>query len=313
MPACIKHGRHYSFNNFTDNRINLLTQMKKIFNKIIGKTKTKLTKGQQSAEIINEVIEYATGEESSEVEKELIMSLVKFRDTTVKQIMKSRMDIIALDYDSNFDEVLDFVSKWQFSRIPVYKEEIDVMEGILHIKHLFQYRAEGKNFEWQKILQPVEFIPETKKIDELLKYFQQKRLHVAIVVDEHGGTAGLVTLEDIIEEIVGEIHDEFDEDEHNYTKIDDKTFSFEAKILLIDFCKIIKVEPSLFEEVKGESESLGGLILELYSDLPKLGDKIHFERFEFQIEAADNKRIQRIKVLIHEEDPINESKNTTHK
>jgi putative hemolysin len=276
--------------------------MKKILGKIIGKTrkKLKLTKDQQTVEDINEVIELATGEESSEDEKELIKSLVKFRDTMVKQIMKSRMDIIALDYDSNFEEVLDFVAKWQFSRIPVYKGEIDTMEGILYVKHLFQYRLEGKNFEWQKLLKPVEFIPETKKIDELLKYLQQKRLHVAIIVDEHGGTAGLVTLEDIIEEIVGEIHDEFDEDEHNYTKLDDVTFSFEAKILLIDFCKIIKVEPSIFEDVKGESESLGGLILELYSDLPKSGDKIYFDRFEFQIEAADSKRIQRIKVLIHD-------------
>ncbi|HWZ21650.1 MAG TPA: CBS domain-containing protein [Cytophagaceae bacterium] len=276
--------------------------MKNIIGKIIGKTKKlKLTRGQLAVENINEVIEMATGEESSEDEKELIKSLVKFRDTTVKQIMKPRMDIVALDYDSNFDEVLDFVSKWQFSRIPVYKEEVDVMEGILYIKHLFQHRSAGKNFEWQKLLQPVEFIPETKKIDELLKYLQHKRSHVAIIVDEHGGIAGLVTLEDIIEEIVGEIHDEFDEDEHNYTKIDETTFSFEAKMLLIDFCKIIKVEPSVFEDVKGESESLGGLILELYSDLPKLGDKIYFDRFEFQIEAADNKRILRIKVLIHEE------------
>ena len=276
--------------------------MKKIIGKIVGKTKKlKLTPEQMAVENINEVIEMATGEESSEDEKELIKSLVKFRDTTVKQIMKSRMDIIALDYDSNFEEVLDFVSKWQFSRIPVYKEHIDAMEGILYIKHLFQYRSEGKKFEWQKLLQPVEFIPETKKIDELLKHLQHKRLHVAIIVDEHGGTAGLVTLEDIIEEIVGDIQDEFDEDEHNYTKIDEKTFSFEAKILLIDFCKIIKIEPSVFEEVKGESESLGGLILELYSDLPKPGDKIYFDRFEFLVEAADNKRIQRIKVVIHEE------------
>ena len=279
-----------------------------MISKIIGKTKKKLTKGQQSVETINEVIEMATGEESSEDEKELIKSLVKFRDTTVKQIMKSRMDIMALDFDATFDEVLDFVSKWQFSRIPVYKEDIDTIEGILHIKHLFQHRKEGKNFEWQNLLQPVEFIPETKKIDELLKYFQQKRLHLAIIVDEHGGTAGLVTLEDIIEEIIGEIHDEFDEEESQYTKLDEKTFSFEAKILLIDFCKTLKIDPVIFDEVKGESESLGGLILELYEDLPKLGDKIHFDRFEFQIEAADNKRIQKIKVLIQEVDTVHEGK-----
>lgn len=278
--------------------------MKNYLNKIIGKTKKKLT-NEEAAETINEVMELATGEESSDEEKELIKSLFKFRDTTVKQIMKSRMDIISLDYDSNFEEVLDFVSKWQFSRIPVFKGEIDVIEGILHIKHLFQYRKEGVDFEWQKLIQPVEFIPETKNIDELLKYLQQKRQHLAMIVDEHGGTAGLVTLEDIIEEIVGEIHDEFDEDEHNYTKIDDNTFVFEAKILLIDFCKIIKVEHSVFEDVKGESESLGGLLLELYADLPKVGDRILFDNFDFFIEEADNKRILKIRVSINKREVEN--------
>ncbi len=279
--------------------------MKKIIRKIIGSTKKKLT-SEEAVETINEVMEMATGEESSEEEKELIKSLVKFRDTTVKQIMKARPDVIGLNWDSDFEEVLDFVSKWQFSRIPVYKGEIDKIEGILYIKHLFQYRTEGKDFEWQKLLQPVQFIPETKKIDELLKFLQQKRQHMAIIVDEHGGTAGLVTLEDIIEEIVGEIHDEFDEEEFHFNKIDDKTFMFEAKILLIDFCKVLKINPVLFEDVKGESESLGGLLLEINSDLPKKGDKIFFDHFEFEIEEADNKKIQSIKVLIHEEDTVDD-------
>ncbi len=279
--------------------------MKKLLKQIIGSTKKKLT-SEEAVETINEVMEMATGEESSEEEKELIKSLVKFRDTTVKQIMKARQDVIGLDWDSNFEEVLDFVAKWQFSRIPVYKEEMDKIEGILYIKHLFQYRKEGKNFEWQKLLQPVQFIPETKKIDELLKFLQQKRQHMAIIVDEHGGTAGLVTLEDIIEEIVGEIHDEFDEEEFHFNKIDDTTFMFEAKILLIDFCKVLKINPSIFEDVKGESESLGGLILEINSDLPKKGDRIIFDHFEFIIEDADNKRILSIKVLIHEEDTVDD-------
>jgi putative hemolysin len=283
--------------------------MRRIFKKLLGTSKKKLTKEELTVENINEAIEMATGEESSQEEKELIKSLVKFRDTTVKQIMKSRMDIVALNYESGFENVLNSVSKWQFSRIPVYKDDLDKIEGILHIKHLFQYRAAQNDFEWQKLLQPVEFIPETKKIDELLKYFQQKRLHMAIIVDEYGGTAGLVTLEDIIEEIVGEIHDEFDEDDLSYTKLDDKTFLFEAKTLLIDFCKVIQVDPSVFEDVRGESESLGGLLLEINSDMPKLGDKITFDRFEFRVEAADDKRIQKIKVLIHEQATVNEDKN----
>jgi len=278
-----------------------LIKMKNFFLKLIGKTKKRLSRNQQAVEDLNEVIEKATGEESSEEEIELIKSIVKFRDTMVKQIMKSRMDIVALDYRSNYEEVLEFVSKWQFSRIPVYKKDFDTIEGILHIKHLFQFRNEKPSFEWQKLIQPVEFIPETKQIDELLKHFQQKRLHIAIIVDEHGGTAGLVTLEDIIEEIVGEIHDEFDVVELNHTKINETTYIFEAKTLLIDFCKVIKEDASEFEEVKGESESLGGLLLEINSDLPKLGEKIIFNRFEFIIEAVDNKRILKVKVIIHED------------
>ena len=283
--------------------------MKKYLKKLIGKTKRKGTKDEQTVDSINEVIELATGEESTEDDKELIKSLVRFRDTTVKQIMKARMDIMALDYDTNYEEVLDLISKWQFSRVPVYRENLDKMEGILHIKHLFSYRTEGKDFEWQKLLQPVEFIPNTKKIDELLKYFQLKRLHMAIIVDEYGGTAGLVTLEDIIEEIVGEIRDEFDEEDEQFTKVDDNTYFFEAKVSLIDFCKILDIDPEVFEEARGETESLGGLILEINSNMPKLGDSIEFGRFTFFIEAADDKRIKKIKVLIKETNEEEEEEN----
>ncbi|HVD96750.1 MAG TPA: transporter associated domain-containing protein [Cytophagaceae bacterium] len=279
--------------------------MKKLIRQIIGSTKKKLT-SEEAVETINEVMEMTTGEESSEEEKELIKSLVKFRDTTVKQIMTARPDIIGLGWDCDFEEVLKFVSKWQFSRIPVFKQDIDKIEGVLYIKHLFQHLSAGKDFDWQKLIQPVDFIPETKKIDELLKFLQQKHQHMAVIVDEHGVTAGLVTLEDIIEEIIGEIHDEFDEEEKHFNKIDDKTFIFEAKILLTDFCKALKIEPSIFDEVKGESESLGGLILEINSDIPKKGDRILYDHFEFVIEDADNKRILSIKVLIHEEDTVND-------
>lgn len=279
--------------------------MKKLIKQLIGSTKKKLT-SEEAVETINEVMEMATGEESSEDEKELIKSLVQFRDTTVKQIMTARPDIVGLDWDSTFQEVLEFVSKWQFSRVPVYKEDIDKIEGVLYIKHLFPLLSGGKDQEWQKLIQAVVFIPETKKIDELLKFLQQEHQHLAVIVDEHGVTAGLVTLEDIIEEIIGEIHDEFDVEEKHFNKIDDKTFIFEAKILLSDFCKTLKIDPSVFDGARGESESLGGLMLEINSDLPKKGDKIFYDRFEFQIEEADNKRIMSIKVLIHEEDTVDD-------
>lgn len=284
--------------------------MNKFLRKLFLKPRSKGPKNdEQTVEEINDVIELATGEESSEEEKALIKSLVRFRETTVKQIMKSRMDIIALDHDTDYHEVLESVSKWQFSRIPVYRDNVDKVDGILLIKNLFPYRNETASFEWQKLIQPVEFVPETKKIDELLRDLQQKHMHLAIVVDEYGCTAGLVTLEDIIEEIVGEIHDEFDEVDQSFFKLEENVYMFEAKTLLNDFCKVLKIDPSLFEEVKGESESLGGLILEINNDMPKQGDIISFERFIFKIESADAKRLNRIRVELKQEATVNEDKN----
>ncbi|MCU0429466.1 MAG: CBS domain-containing protein [Cytophagaceae bacterium] len=284
--------------------------MNRLLKKLLHKTKPKGFKknDEQTVEEINEVIELATGEESSEEEKALIKSLVRFRETTVKQIMKSRMDILALDYDSDYNEVLEYVSKWQFSRIPVFRDNIDRIEGILLIKNLFPYRNEKAEFAWHKLIQPVLFVPETKKIDELLADLQQKHMHLAIVVDEYGSTAGLVTLEDIIEEIVGEIHDEFDEVDQIFSKLEDNVFLFEAKTLLNDFCKVLKIDPAIFEEVKGESESLGGLILEINNDMPKKGDVISFQQFTFKIEAVDAKRLQRVKVEIKREAEIQDAK-----
>lgn len=264
-----------------------------------------------SVEELNQALEITTmGEETTDEEKDILKGIVNFGTLTVKQIMKSRMDIMAFDMEINFHELMDKVNKSGYSRVPVYTETIDRIEGLLYVKDLLPHINEDEYFKWQKLLRQGFFVPETKKIDSLLKDFQDKRIHMAIVVDEYGGTSGLITLEDIIEEIVGEINDEFDEDEIAYSKLDERTYVFEGKTSLNDFCKVADINPAVFEKVKGESESLGGLLLELNNKLPNAGEKIQFKRFVFTVVSVDNKRIKRIRVFINEESVKDEDKFT---
>ncbi|OEK07138.1 gliding motility-associated protein GldE [Roseivirga misakiensis] len=247
---------------------------------------------------LNQALEMTTDENTSEEEKGILKGIVNFSTLTVKQVMKSRMDITAVENDLDFHELMDKINKCGFSRIPVYKETIDKIEGILYIKDLISHIEKEEDFAWQELVRPGMFVPENKKADSLLKDFQAQRVHMAIVVDEYGGTSGLITMEDIIEEIVGEINDEFDDEDVAYNKLDNSTYIFEGKTSLNDFCKIVGVEPVLFDEVKGESESLGGLLLEINEKLPRAGEKITFENFLFTIVAVDPRRIKRIRVLI---------------
>lgn len=252
-----------------------------------------------TVEELNQALELTTdNEETSEDEKEILKGIVNFGTLTVKQVMRSRLEISTVEVEASFRELLDAVSKSGFSRIPVYRETIDRIEGILYTKDLLPYLGESETFQWQKLLRPGFFVPETKKLDSLLKDFQSKHVHIAIVVDEYGGTSGLVTLEDLIEEIIGEITDEFDEVAVPYQKIDDRTFVFEGKISLHDFCKAMELDPQYFDAVKGENESLGGLMLELHSSMPDAGDKITYDRFLFTIVSVDQKRIKRIRVTV---------------
>jgi len=252
-----------------------------------------------SVEELHHALEITTtNEETTDEEKDILKGIVNFGTLTVKQVMKSRMDITAVDIEIDFHELMDKINKSGFSRIPVYKETIDQIEGVLYIKDLLPYLENDENFEWQKLLRPGFYIPETKKIDVLLKDFQEKRVHMAIVVDEYGGTSGLITLEDIIEEIVGEINDEFDEEDIVYDQIDENTFLFEGKTTLNDFCKVLEENPNTFEKVKGESESLGGLLLEINTKLPSAGETIYFDKFVFTVVAVDHKRIKRVKVFM---------------
>ncbi|MFA0961837.1 gliding motility-associated protein GldE [Roseivirga sp. BDSF3-8] len=251
-----------------------------------------------SVDELNTALEITTHTDASEEEKGILKGIVNFGTISVKQVMKSRLDITAVDIEDDFHTLMDRINKSGFSRIPVYRETIDKIEGILYIKDLLPYTDREDTYNWQKLLRPGFFIPESKKIDSLLKDFQEKRVHMAIVVDEYGGTSGLITLEDVIEEIVGEINDEFDDEDIAYNKLDENTFVFEGKTSLNDFCKIIDEDAQLFEEVKGESESLGGLLLELNTKLPRAGDKITFDKFVFTAVAVDNRRIKRVRVLV---------------
>jgi len=241
-----------------------------------------------------------TGQHTTTEEKDFLKGIVNFSTLSVRQVMQSRMDITAVDVEMDFHELMDKINKSGYSRIPVYEDTIDNIKGILYIKDLLNHLDKDEHFEWQALIRKGMFIPENKKVDSLLKDFQKKRIHMAIVVDEYGGTSGLVTLEDLIEEIIGEINDEFDDTEDIFFKqLDENTFIFEGKISLHDFCKKLDLDSQVFDEVKGDSESLGGLLLELNSKLPKGGTKIEYKRFQFTIMAVDTRRIKKVKVYIY--------------
>ena len=254
-----------------------------------------------SVDELNHALDLTTETETTEEEKGILKGIVNFGTLSVKQIMKSRLDITAIEMSTDFHELMNQVNKTGYSRMPVYNETIDKIEGILYIKDLLPFLQEEEDFEWQKLLRPGFFVPEAKKIDTLFTDFQEKRVHIAIVVDEYGGTSGLITMEDVIEEIVGEINDEFDDELGiQYNKLDNKTFVFEGKTSLMDFCKVTGIENDTFDEAKGESESVGGLLLELNSKLPKSGEKIRYENFVFTIVAVNDKRIKKVRVYIND-------------
>ncbi|MCA6078614.1 gliding motility-associated protein GldE [Fulvivirga sedimenti] len=261
-----------------------------------------------SVEELHHALEITTtNEETTEEEKDILKGIVNFGTLSVKQVMRSRMDITAFDDEMDFHELMDKINKSGFSRIPVYNETIDNIKGILYIKDLLSYVDRDENFEWQQFLRQGYFVPETKKIDSLLKDFQERRVHMAIVVDEYGGTSGLITLEDIIEEIVGEINDEFDDEDVIYSQIDERTYMFEGKTTLNDFCKVLEESPLTFEKIKGESESLGGLLLEINGKLPSAGERMYVDKYVFTVVAVDQRRIKKVRVFLQEEKKTHEN------
>lgn len=249
-----------------------------------------------TAEELNHALEITTGKDTSAQEKDILKGVVNFGNTSTRQIMQSRLDITAFDYDLDFHELLDKINKSGYSRVPVFKEQIDKIEGILYIKDLLPHIENDENFEWQKLLKTPYFVPESKKIDDLLYDFQEKRVHMAIVVNEYGETEGLVTMEDIIEEIVGDIKDEYDIEDIDFKKIDDNTFEFEAKTSFNDFCKVMDIAPESLEAARGTSESVAGLVLELFGRLPNASEEKSVENLKFTVISVDLKRIKRVKV-----------------
>jgi putative hemolysin len=253
-------------------------------------------KNHLSVDQLSQALELTGANETTFDEQRILEGIVNFGNTDTREVMCPRMDMFALSDTLTLEEILPLILEQGYSRIPVYHEKRDNIKGILYTKDLLP-NLEEPNFKWQKLLKPPIYIPENKKLDDLLKEFQQKKIHLAIVVDEYGGTSGLITLEDIIEEIVGDISDEFDEQDLSYSKLDDQTFVFEGKINLKDFFRVINLEDyTLFEETKGEAETLAGLLLEMAKKFPKKGQKIKYQGYVFTIEEMEQLRIKQVKV-----------------
>jgi len=253
-----------------------------------------------SVDELSHALELTADEHSDEDEQKILKGIVKFGNTDVKQIMTARVDVFALDNSENFDTVLAQILDSGFSRIPVYNGNFDSIDGLLYVKDLLPHLDAQKDYEWQKLVRQPFFVPENKKIDDLLEEIQQKKIHLAIVVDEYGGTSGIVTLEDIIEEIVGDISDEFDDDNLTYSKLDEQNFIFEGKTSLNDFYRLLDIDGSHFENNKGDSDTLAGFVIEQEGHIPVKGESFDFLNFTFIVESADQRRISSIKVTINE-------------
>ncbi|CAL68516.1 gliding motility-associated protein GldE [Christiangramia forsetii] len=304
LPKVYASRNKVQFSNFMAYPINFLdslfsplsTPMRAVtlfFHEKFGKQKSFI-----SIDHLSQALELTSEEDTTREEQKILQGIVSFGNTDTKQVMRPRMDIFALNEESSYFDIIPDIIENGYSRIPVYKENVDNVTGILYIKDLLPY-LNKKNFEWTSLLREPYFVPENKKLDDLLNDFKNKKNHLAIVVDEYGGTSGLISLEDIIEEIVGDISDEFDDEDLIYSKLDENNFVFEGKTPLKDFYKIAKIEdPMVFEDQKGEADTLAGFLLEISGGFPKKNDEITFLNYSFIIEVIDDKRIKQIKLSI---------------
>lgn len=266
----------------------------------VKKRLDKYSSNEVTIDDISQAIGLASEEDIQE-EKEMLEGIAKFGSKCASDIITSRIDLLAIDTDYSFEKVLNIINDSGYSRIPVYADTLDNIQGILYIKDLLKYTSEKDNFAWQKLIRPPFLIPESKKINDLLTEFQQNKIHVAIVVDEYGGVSGIVTLEDVLEEIVGDIADEFDDiDDKGYTKVNHNTYLFDGKTSILDFCKILNIDENIFDDISEEIETLAGLVLEVKEALPKLHDKISIKDFNMSVEAIDKRRIKQLKIIIPE-------------
>jgi gliding motility-associated protein GldE len=252
-----------------------------------------------SVDDLEQALELTTDEHTTEDEQRMLKGIVRFGSTTVKEVMTPRTSVIAIDIKAPFHDTLAHIVDKGYSRIPVYEEQLDQIKGLLYVKDLLPYVDASDNFGWQDLIRLPFFVPESKKIDDLLKEFQQRRIHLAIVVDEFGGTSGVISLEDVLEEIVGEISDEFDDDDLVYSKLDEYNYVFEAQTPLIDFCRVLDLPKDIFESVDGESDSLAGLVLELAGKFLEKNEEITYDAFTFKVESVDQRKLIRIKVTVN--------------
>ena len=302
LPKVYASRKAMQFSNFMAKPINVLntlltplslplTSLTNVVENRLGSKKNNL-----SVETLSQALELTSDNATTKDEQKILQGIVSFGNTETVQIMKPRTDVFALSDEELYEDVLQKILKKGFSRNPVYHENIDNIIGVLYSKDLLAH-LNKKSFKWQKLIREPFFIPENKKLDDLLNEFREKKNHLAIVVDEYGGTSGIVTLEDVIEEIVGDINDEFDDDDLSYSKLDENNYIFEGKTTIKDFCRVLEDEDEeKFEEEKGESETLAGFILEVSGKFPKKGAKINFANYTFTIEALDRKRIKQVKV-----------------
>ncbi|WP_455095671.1 gliding motility-associated protein GldE [Prevotella koreensis] len=239
-----------------------------------------------------------TDKEDIKDEQSILQGIIRFGDETAKEVMTCRKDVVDLNIKCTYAEVLQCIVENNYSRIPIYQDNSDNVIGILYIKDLLPHIGKPENFRWQSLIRPPHFVPETKKIDDLLREFQENKVHIAIVVDEFGGTSGIITLEDILEEIVGEINDEYDEEEKYYTRLNRNTYIFEGKVLISDLCKILEIDYEEFSDVEGDADTLAGLMLELKGDFPVIHEKLEYKNYLFEILKIDERRISKVKVVV---------------
>lgn len=277
---------------------NMLMRSKKLTEKVAPKSHHSI-----SVDELEQALELTDKNEISD-ERNMLQGIIRFGDENVKEVMTPRIDVVDLDIKTPFDEVLKCIIDNVYSRIPVYQGSHDNVKGILYIKDLLPHLEKPAGFRWQTLIRPPYFVPETKKIDDLLNDFKANKVHIAIVVDEFGGNSGIITLEDIIEEIFGEIEDEFDEEENDFVRLNQNTFVFEAKTMLADFTRYLKLDDAFFEDVEGDADTLAGLLLEIKGEFPKLHECIDYRNFTFEVLEMDQRRILKIKVVVHKEEAV---------
>ena len=254
-----------------------------------------------SVDDLEQALELTSDDNTKEEEQRILKGIVRFGSTSVKEVMTPRTSVVAIDEKTGYHEALNKMTESGYSRIPVFEENLDLIKGLLYVKDLLPYMDASEKFGWQDLMRQPFFVPESKKIDDLLGEFQRRRVHLAIVVDEFGGTSGVITLEDVLEEIVGEISDEFDDDDLSYSKLDDYNFVFEASIPLIDLCRVLDLPKDRFDAVDGESDTLAGLVLELAGKFLDKGEVISYDEFTFLVESTDQRKIIRVKITINPE------------